>query len=109
MEERRHPTHKKVVAFLLVTLLGLSFLIFALGRDEAGGVLIFSASGILFLVLLGCALAVGMLGRHVSKCPTCKGWMRRYPREGIEDDRIRFCCKKCNVIFDTGMIMSGEP
>lgn len=107
MEERQHPTHKKSWIILEASLLALAILPFSFGMYIHDPMVesqpLFDASVFLFMALMGGALVAHILCSHVSKCPECKGWMKRSPSTEAEDEKIRFFCKKCTVIFDTGI------
>lgn len=105
MEHRPHPRHKiawiGVVALFVV--LALTTLAFALYVDDQGDgqQALFDGFAVAFMVLLGFAGVLGAVGTHLSRCPECGRWIRRFPSR--DDDKIRFVCRSCRIVFDSGV------
>ena len=112
MEERSHPTHKKVWLAGTTALVILSAFPFAFGLlihdPVADQQPLFDASVIAFMSLMGGALAALIIGGQLSLCPKCRALMRRYREPGVHDEEIRFKCKTCCIIFDTGLKESRD-
>lgn len=112
MEQRPHPNHVKVWVLLTVVPLALASVTFGLGLyfhdplSENG--LLFNLAAFTFMLLLAIAMLVLGLGFHFSQCPNCKSWVRRYRPTDGDDKQIRFVCRKCNIIYDTGVKESRD-
>lgn len=112
MEQRPHPNHVKAWVLLTVVPLAMAAMPFGLGlylHDPLGDDgLLFNLAALTFMLLLAIAMLVLGLGFHFSQCPGCKSWIRRYRAAGGDDGQVRFVCRKCNVIYDTGVKESRD-
>ena len=105
MDNRQHPRHKViwlgVVAFFVA--LALVTLAFALYIDKQGGgrQALFDVLALSFMGLLAIAGILGAVGARFSRCPECGRWIGR--SRSIDDERIRFVCRSCRIVFDSGV------
>ena len=107
MEERKHPNHKIIWITIVVLLIvfSLVFLFLALynhhplSHDNHAT----QTLGVIFMFLLGSAGFVGVLGAYFSKCTECNSWIKRHRNRQKNNAKIEFLCKRCNILFDSGI------
>lgn len=58
---------------------------------------------VLFMVLLAIIMLIAALQVYIARCAECKSWIYRQDKTGSDEETIKFGCRKCGIIWDSGI------
>ena len=108
MKKRIHPSHIRsmriaLIVFILLSAIFLGIAFYVANPFDHRLETIFS---LLAMIMMAAIVLIGVLSTSISKCPQCRSWIHRRKETVADDDHVNFICKKCDIVWDSGM--TGE-
>jgi len=109
MTIKLHPTHARYTRFIMIVFLLSGVISWIVGyyfQESLNNQFLVNIFISIFMISFVFIFIIFIARDYFTRCPTCKDWLSNRGTISENDTRI-FTCSKCQIIWDTGIKVSG--